>query len=380
MRVGVAPFGSQFSPFRWHSYCCDRRMRFITFAFFALLTACNSHGGPAGPDASGPDASDSVVDSGVDSRSSMMDGTVDSGATLCEARWSDIEAWLDEHAACERDADCIRVDAPILPGYGPNCTAAAISSEASLAELQSLSDAYSATCGSGDSCGAEPGRPRCVASVCSLVDTYDDCLACFEMLEAPVCTTSGLSAFNACAAETCFEEDDFVPGFCPTGPTCGSTGGECRYSTRIIATCPDGQRHDVSDQKSDCEGGNYSSACCRPWDGECTFFGGATMQLTHDPFTCEPTRHCLSGVQPDSCQYSGNLQLRLDMPLVEADITITARTEGEILVEGDNRAGRTFRCEGEVADFFGPETSWTCEACNGSDCESCEVAHTGGCE
>jgi hypothetical protein len=342
------------------------------------MAAC----GTAGPDR--PDAASvSDASSRADAEPADASDRVDGGPDACGAISGEIEGWLEAHGSCRDDDECTRLMDPHLPTTGPQCAAVAAPGD-DLPALAAITARYRAAgCDDADeSCPGDPGIARCVESRCELVDPLDACSACLEEGAMPVCTSTGLNAHNECAARACFGDTSAVPGFCPTPASCSDVGGTCHYVEGATGRCRDGSRHDVFDPENGCGGGHFWGGCCVPWDQPCTFFGGSSMALERDPFTCEVAPHCISGVQADACTYSATLQSSAGGSVaVDADVEIEARPLERARVTGRHRgSGRTFSCEGAVADDLGlMPTSWACEACDGDACTTCEIAHLGLC-
>lgn len=210
------------------------------------------------------------------------------------------------------------------------------------------------------------------------------CDACFSQPEARVCTKAGDVAWNACAASACLGSSVDHPGDCKTPASCSAAGGVCTFTSGSTSPCPDGTSWEVMEPTQGCGGGNYEVRCCKPSGLACTYFGGASIGLSMNPFTCGGTSVCISGVQSNSCSYDADISPDAQSAPWDAAVTIEAGTNRSVKITGvDNATGKTFTCTGVAADEWGwAPTTLTCTTCDagGGGCQTCSVVHDGLCK
>jgi hypothetical protein len=307
-----------------------------------------------------------------------------SGATSCAELKAKIVAFDGAHAACAAEETCERLDAPQDdPAF---CGATGVL-HADGKKLSTLVAAWKKKkCGSGFSCGGQPGTPACVAGRCALVDPTGMCDACPTNRDVQ-CTTAGNNALNPCYAKWCLQEPVAHAGACPDSAACKATRGTCELSgLDEPRRCPDGTRWNLDDPGQECPGGNLVNTCCRAWKPPCSFVAG-TFGFDRDLFTCEkPTALgsglCLNTGEQSSCAWT-TTNVFTPGGAVDAEVELRAAHGNDLTLKGRHlTTGRTFECHGTASNNPLASTAWFCTACSAATdvpCRTCTVAQIGAC-
>ena len=350
-------------------------MKHVAFWAIVSLVGCGTAGG-APPD------SGAGTDAGADSGS--PDG---GGARTCADLLTQYSTLMGQLQSCDDQHGCALTTRP-LPELPPFCSQAVIRAGVDESELAALAAAWtSQKCQvPGTVCGGFPanGVPTCVSGRC---DALAPCALC-PTDYAPVCTTSGLNAINACTAEQCLGSTVADAGACSDTVACVDRGGTCVESPPgtpgTTPPCPSGKRYDASSPVSSlCAAGQFPTTCCEPWDAPCPYLAW-TLNLSKNPFTCADTGNVCLHPRGEVTRCTATWDFFAPFSGADPNVTlqVSVAEDGRVSVTGINSdTGRTFTCTGEIwwSALSDDSASWQCEACLGTDCTTCSIEQSVSC-
>ncbi len=299
--------------------------------------------------------------------------------TDCATARSALKTFVDAHAVCAQASDCVALDGLGESAYCED----AVAPGADATFFRSLEERYASLMCSDVICGGT-GPVDCIHERCVRTIPGDKCDAC-PLDTAPVCTTGGRTARNACEAAECLGEQVAHVGRCADGPGCLGAGGTCHLRDTGYY-CPDGSRFDPGDITRDCPGSYSDNTCCVPdWGEPCTYLGVLSATLSVNPFTCmvESVPVCVQDTPtPGSCERSVLVGLSTGGGGIERLDSATHLSIGKgatVKLSGSASGDRSFTCTGTWSADTLTGNPLSCTTCVGTACSTCAVTQSDGC-
>lgn len=178
------------------------------------------------------------------------------------------------------------------------------------------------------------------------------------------------------------------------GESCAAGQGTCApVGTTTAAWCPSGSRYQQEPFfETECQTGSSLNVCCIPdWNHTCPYlntsfsFIDPVTKAPIDLFTCgfegfyTFSSTCISPPQQgiDECVWNeAGYAVGTAMQDPQAHVKVEIGADGVVTLTGNqDGTGRTFTCTGVFSwsqDYLATVGQWTCTACLGDQCSTCE--------